>query len=312
MMSKADTEKALPELKDIETLLKDVEAIEQAADEWHMSRLEAVNACMELIDDLPVLVEEPIRTVHHLACTGGTLITKCLASMPNVLMLNEVDPLSRLIQNPKAPSFTPTDMIALAAQGDFEIDNSVRIEMFLVALEALKSRMEQVGRVLVLRDHSHSHYNVGDSIPNRPTFREIVAKKYRVCSVVTVRDPIDSFLSLRNKGWNSHFTPSDFNEYCCRYLAFLDGYPNTEIIRYEDFIEKPEDVAAQMCEHLELAFIPEFKSIFFQFHFSGDSGRGGDVIKKHPPREIGDLKSEIKASESYKILVDRLGYAPRA
>ena len=36
-----------------------------------------------------------IHTVHHLACTGGTVISKCLAAMPKVALVSEVNPLNR-------------------------------------------------------------------------------------------------------------------------------------------------------------------------------------------------------------------------
>ena len=31
-----------------------------------------------------------IRTIHHLACTGGTVISKCLASMPDITLVSEI------------------------------------------------------------------------------------------------------------------------------------------------------------------------------------------------------------------------------
>jgi len=33
-----------------------------------------------------------LRTLHHLSCTGGTLFSKCLASMEQVALLSEVHP----------------------------------------------------------------------------------------------------------------------------------------------------------------------------------------------------------------------------
>ena len=39
---------------------------------------------------------QPYRVLHHMACTGGTLISRCLATMPNVVLLSEIDPLSAI------------------------------------------------------------------------------------------------------------------------------------------------------------------------------------------------------------------------
>ena len=36
-----------------------------------------------------------LRSIHHLACTEGTLISKCIASMPDVALISEVNPMNR-------------------------------------------------------------------------------------------------------------------------------------------------------------------------------------------------------------------------
>ena len=36
-----------------------------------------------------------IRTIHHLACTGGTLISKCISSMPETALISEINPMNR-------------------------------------------------------------------------------------------------------------------------------------------------------------------------------------------------------------------------
>ena len=38
----------------------------------------------------------PIRVVHHWACSGGTIISRSLAQLPNVVLLSEVHPLAHL------------------------------------------------------------------------------------------------------------------------------------------------------------------------------------------------------------------------
>ena len=40
-----------------------------------------------------------LRSIHHLACTGGTLISKCIASMPDVALISEVNPMNRFGQD---------------------------------------------------------------------------------------------------------------------------------------------------------------------------------------------------------------------
>jgi len=54
---------------------------------WHRQRI----ARLLRHPDRPL-----IHTLHHLACTGGTVLSKCLAAMPRVALVSEVNPLNRL------------------------------------------------------------------------------------------------------------------------------------------------------------------------------------------------------------------------
>ena len=74
-----------------------------------------------------VVFSEPIRTIHHFACTGGTLISKCIATMPNTQMLSEVDPLSTMLQS-KKPKFALTDIIILMQQSTRGIESGLIID----------------------------------------------------------------------------------------------------------------------------------------------------------------------------------------
>lgn len=253
--------------------------------------------------------QQPIRTIHHLSCTGGTLFAKCIASMPQVLLLNEVDPLSTLQQHKGKPLFTPTDIISLLRSGDPKISNELIASLFINNLKTIRKKQPTKTRALVLRDHSHSHFLTGESITQRPTLRDLMKDHFKLKSILTVRDPIDSFLSMQQAGWHEHFTPATFEEYCQRYLHFLNSYKGVRLIKYEDLIASPKKTMKLICKELSLEYFKGFKKTFHQFQFSGDSGRTGDVIKERPRREIDeDLKEEIAQSDSYRDLAAKLGY----
>lgn len=161
--------------------------------------------------------KEPIRTLHHFACTGGTLISKCLASMPNTQVLSEVEPHSRLDADKK---FAPTDLIQLLRMSSRPSSLELESKVFLAALDAIYQDCNQKGLRLVLRDHAHSRYCHGDIEVEVPSLRQIVAAEYEALSIVTVRHPLDSYLSLVNEGW-LHFSPQTIDEYAKRYLEFI-------------------------------------------------------------------------------------------
>ncbi|MCD2183564.1 sulfotransferase [Rhizobium sp. GN54] len=264
-----------------------------------------IERCREAVAKADSQSRPPVRMLHHLACTGGTLVSRCLACQPNVQLLSEVDPLTTL---PYSRPFVPTDMIGLAKLGSRPPSTDVLIEIFMAGLGALYADSRLRGRYLVLRDHTHSHFNVGPDIPTRQTLRDMVRKQYPVRSIVTVRHPLDSFLSLRKNGWK-HFSPFTLEEYAVRYHAFLDCYSDVELFRYEDFVAEPKDRTAQMCEVLQIPYNPDFLDVFSAIKLSGDSGRSGNTISARPRQANGqDLLDEAMTSKSFASLLERLNY----
>jgi hypothetical protein len=270
--------------------------------------------CVAMVAELRELPSEPIRTVHHFACTGGTLITKCLAAMPNTQVISEVDPLSDLDHGFSGPRFAPTDMIQLVRQSTRGFERSLVVDMFLGNLQLIQDAAVERGQRLVLRDHSHSHFCSGSSIPDRPVFRDIVASRYPVRSILTVRDPVDSFLSLlanreaAGSGW-IHFDPPTFEEYCRRYQAFLGAHPDVPIFRYEDFTRSPRTLMKEICEVLHLPFNEDFEDLFGLFAITGDSGRKSDVISERTRRPADRPGAAgLLEAPGCTALRERLGY----
>ena len=131
---------------------------------------------------------------------------------------------------------------------------------------------------------------------------------YSLRSIVTVRHPIDSWLSLKNNGW-IHFVPQTVDEYAHRYHAFLNECHEAPIYRYEDFLENPDSALGEMCRSLALTFPEGFMDLFTAHTFSGDSGRKGEKIQPRPRRPIPeDCYAQIYESGQLRTLCERLGY----
>jgi hypothetical protein len=263
--------------------------------------------CVRIVADRHAAPQEPIRTIHHFACSGGTLISKCLAAMPNTQVLSEVDPLSE-IEVP-TPRFAPTDLLQLVRQSTRGADHGLLIDLFQRNLQAVYDTTRRIGQRLILRDHAHSHFCTGRAVAQRPTLRSIVSDRFPVLSALTVRDPLESYTSLAANQW-LHFSPATFEEYCQRYIAFLQAYKGVPIIRYEEFTRAPNTTMGLMCEHLQIPFSEQFGDLFGVFTLTGDSGRTGEVIAPRQRREMDNsLASQSSASPSYRLLRDLLGYS---
>lgn len=263
--------------------------------------------CEQLCSEAARASPEPVRTIHHFACTGGTLISKCLATLPNVYLLSEVDPLSELAHGSKS-RFYPTDLIGLVRLGTRPPDDHVCIEIFLRGLSAIYEDARKKGLRLILRDHSHSHFCVGPSVRSRPTLRQIVGDHYPLRALVTVRHPLDSYLSLLENGW-AEFTPNNLDEYARRYQEFLAHHEGVETIRYEDLIEDPENVVLSICRTLALPYNENFMGSFSAITLSGDSGRSGRSIAARARRSIPrSVQEDSRSSMVYAELCEQLGY----
>jgi hypothetical protein len=272
-----------------------------------VQRQRALQRCLDLCAAVPTPRREPIRTLHHFACTGGTLISKCISALPNVQLLSEVDPLSGYVA-PGANSFSPTDMVALLRESTRGSRPALVAELFRAQIRVLHRDALHQGLRLVVRDHAHSHFCHGSTLAERPSLRDLMPADLPLLSLLTVRHPLDSFASLADNDW-LHFEPRNLDTYCRRYAAFLDRHAGVPVLRYEDFVAAPQPTMQRLCEILALRYEPHFAELFSGFRVSGDSGRSGGTIAPRPSsaRALA-LLPQAQASAAYLGLVQRLGY----
>ena len=253
--------------------------------------------------------ERPLlRMIHHMACTGGTLVSRALQAQPNTLVLSEVDPLSPIQIKAMRSRFAPTDPILLARAGITPIADGVAVDMFQASVSVLRSHLDRQGRRLVLRGHAHAQFCTEVDWEQRPTLTEMFADDYRTADIVTVRHPLDSWLSLIANDWR-HFEPFTLDEYARRYLAFLDRHQGFSLFKYEAFVADPDTEARRMCDELHLSYISDWQSLISAVRLSGDSGRRGDAIMSRPRRNVSEVVLEEAGSSAHFLdLCRRLGY----
>ena len=253
--------------------------------------------------------EKPlIRVIHHLACSGGTLISKCISALPGTYLLSEVHPNTTIHLGAGTPKFCPSDITVLARYANIPNIESLAKNVFKSNVDLINKHLNTLGGLLVLREHSHSDYCIGKNAQPSSTLISVLEEKYRVLSLVTVRNPVDCYLSMQQNGW-LHFEPSTFDEYCKRYLSFLKQFSSEKIVKYEDFIDEPDTQLAKMAQILQLPYTDTFKETFSIFKVTGDSGRGGEIIERRPRRSLSkELSQEIAESEGFQTILKKLNY----
>ncbi|MBN8553776.1 MAG: DUF2793 domain-containing protein [Caulobacterales bacterium] len=241
----------------------------------------------------------PLATLHHLACTGGTVISKCLAAMDGAYVVSEVHPhvTTPLHFEPMAPGMQFQAQYGRLAPGEMD-------RMFMAQVSVLDRRARQDGKVLLLRDHAHSDFT-NPAGAGRPILSDLLAKRLgeRPPWAATLRDPVETYLSLYALNW--HYGQS-FETYCKGWLAFADAYAEAPSFYYEDFCAEPSLVLLGLCDALGLTFDPEFHTRLGERVLTGDSGRSAAVVEARPWRPVSaDLLDEARTSPAYARILER-------
>ncbi|MEG3766264.1 hypothetical protein [Alteromonas sp. 14N.309.X.WAT.G.H12] len=249
-----------------------------------------------------------IRSVHHFACSGGSLISKSLDAMPSVRLLSELHPLARKHLQLANHKFTPSDVVSCAYYAKMTGLESLSLKIMEASVKIAIDHAYSNSEFLIFREHSHTDFCVGSVALNTRFFERISDKDYPSISIATVRNPIDSYLSLNKNKW-VHFTPPTFDEYCKRLNLFLSGFGDDNIFFYESFLKHPQIVMKKICEILEVPFSATFVDTYDTRTITGDSGRGADRIIQLKRREISpEYIDEINCSEEFKKFLRRFKF----
>jgi hypothetical protein len=264
--------------------------------------------CQNLLAKSQENSDRHISVIHHFACTGGTVLCKYIAAMPNVCLLSEIDPLSHMNVNIQAPKFNPSDILSHLKHSNRYLGNSSIIDIYKQTMLETRRQTNKLGLRLVIRDHAHSHYCYSPQDIKRTSHSTILKSIFKCHSVVTVRHPVESYISLMNNDW-VHFSPKNFEEYCRRYHLFLDHHQDDDIFRYEDFLNDPVSVVQSICKSMKIDYDHRASNLFDAVELTGNSGRGGKFIKKLPAKIVPEeLSREIQSSSQYHTLIERLDY----
>ena len=223
-------------------------------------------------------MKSKILTIHHLACTGGSVICKAIGSMLKTIVISEVNPNRiRFVFNP----YDPTQLLLAQTH---------------------------------LRNHTHSDYMLVKDINliiNRSSLWSLLSEQFSLTSILTIRNPIESYLSLQNKGWAKSI--KDFDDYCKRTLMMIDTYKGLrcKIIKYEDFCNDPITTMKKICKIYEIEFNEKFEEIFYKIPMTGDSGRGktSNIIQTLDPKYVdNELKKQANSSDAYLKIIENYNY----
>lgn len=273
--------------------------------------------------------EPTVRLLHMMARSGGTIIAKCIGVMPRVVMLSEVHPaVPGLMHTPSTKktknalgvlwSFDPLRQAdqwygLLTAEDKDRIRASRSVLPFDESVAMIERRARDRGLALVIRDWAHLDFLGEPFLPDPPgRFAAVgtLAPRFRLLRAITVRHPIDQWLSMRNLPMLREEIPLEAYLRGCR--RFAEEAVKLGFTRFEDFAADPQRHVRELCSQLELEFDagfvqrwPGYKTI------TGDVGGSRAQTSISPParRAVEEpLLERFGRNEDYRATVDLLGY----
>jgi predicted O-linked N-acetylglucosamine transferase (SPINDLY family) len=251
-----------------------------------------------------------IRVLHHMARSGGTLISKCLGSMRNTLLLSEIHPAAMAMFNPLEQAHKWFDLLT---PGDMERLRDKGNPGFLGAIALIHERCAERGKNLVIRDWSHLDFT-GLPFLEHPSYRltlaDTLGERFEVVSTTTVRHPIDQWLSLRELAILRGRI--NLEEFLRGYLRFAEIAAKLGFVRFEDFTQDQETQLRLLCERLRLPYDAGYRGRWATYTtITGDrqGTRARDRITKLPRKEMEPgLLDACERNADYRRALELLGY----
>lgn len=268
---------------------------------------------LELIDK----EQSPIRILHHWACSGGTIISRSIANQHNVVLLSEVHPLAYLRLTEPCANYSPTDIIQQLSLQQNGRDPSLCIAAWQGAVLNLNATLTERSQSLILRSHSHVDFFCGGLASRTPMISRSLKGQVPLIELLSVRHPLDSWLSILQKGWNKQLHTNDLETFCSRALNMLQGCEGMSWIRYEEFTLKPNELLKEINNFLQLRGAKNHTYNLKNIKLSGDSGRSSDIIGMRPRqlvpnKELKQIDEALSKGirSNYIRLCHQLGYKP--
>lgn len=249
-----------------------------------------------------------IFTLHHMAASGGTIIARAMAALPGTVVLSEIHP---QLGAARPMTFDPLWQFEVGYELSTKSDVSRLQKLFVDRIKYVHDICMRERRRLIIRDHFHQDIVFDKGKASR--LSEALSEHFKCVPVFSVRDPLDVWISLRERKWTGGLVLQEFLDLN---VELLDRYKDDTVIFYDKFVQSPQ---AALEPFIGEAGIPmtsfSADKLNQMTHATGDSGRSGGEIAPRKTRWflIGDedLRT-FSTSPVYQDIVARLDLTPFA
>ena len=264
--------------------------------------------------------EKPVvRIIHNLARCGGTLVSRCVGSMKDIILLSEMHPLGGKCLKYLDPIKQAHEWHGLFSSEELAAIREKRLN-FAEIIGLVHAKSAAAHKALVLRDWAHLDFMAVPFLPEagyKLGLADALKDDFKLLQIALVRHPVDQWLSL-TKLAVAHGKLS-LAAYLRGYLKFAQYCSQTGFIRYEDFTAEPLWQMKILCEKLQLKYDESFLQKWYDYKYvTGDTGRQSRGSKlreiKSLPRPAVDeeLLRQFRENDDYWKSLRLLDYSDAA
>jgi hypothetical protein len=220
-----------------------------------------------------------IYLMINYARSGGTLINQCLACLPKVIILSEVNPLGG------GSGLEAYTTVKQQARNWFNIP--VQSDNFAEAVMEVYDYCQKNDITLIVRDWSFVNFTPyplnSFNPPNKFLTYEALKDKVNIIPFSFVRDSIDV--------WISRGMPKNFFEAYSRFINGMHNF-NGPVFKYEDLCLHPENEIKKICNFLNIPYnegwrkYSDFKKVNGDIQVSIASRGGREAKIRLMPRKL--------------------------
>jgi hypothetical protein len=204
-----------------------------------------------------------IPVVYAFARSGGTLVNRCLGSIPGNIILSEVNPYRSVIPVEKQAK----DWFSLISDVECEL---LLEQSYAHKIHYLETAAKLSGKNLVIRDWVTVNFlddvlGNGLLLASNLLEQELYLTHYgfTICPLVVSRHSADVYDSIVRTF--SQFKALSIKDFGIAYLKYAEAVSHSLIFHYEDICQQPEFFIEKICKVLNINYSPFFLQTFFDF-----------------------------------------------
>lgn len=230
------------------------------------------------------------------ARSGGTIINRCLGSLPDTIVMSEVNEIEGAgdIEN-------DLRTIKDQARGWYGIElNSIG---YINNIQELNLIAKKQNKKVIIRDWSFVNFvpkkSNNFSPPNKIPLINEFGGNNEFNFFAVVRNAIDVWLSLEHSSTLKNGDPD--LEYLLKFVEDLKNN-NIKIFKYEDFCNNPDEFMKELCKNTGLIYSDSYKNYNNFINFNGD--RVSENSRGLGRNKITKIKRRIATKEEVKYLYE--------